>query len=244
MQEPRIKAPDLEALPPWDTVLSLIDALDSDSWLLVGGLMVQAHAMIAGHQSRATKDIDMLIDVMADATNVRQVVTTLERIGFAKREPGLRGTAFHRMWMKDIVVDVLIADHLPSGKRRGAVVDVWLMMEIAGGAQAIERRMPIVIETRESERRLFIPNLLGALILKSAAYGADRRDRDRHLDDVVLLASFITDYAYVIGLLHGSDKRRLRVVRAALDDPNHRAWLKLDIEDRQRGQDTLRILSA
>jgi hypothetical protein len=244
MQEPRIQAFDLEALPPWDTVLSLIDGLNPDSWLLVGGLMVQMHAMIAGHQSRATKDIDMLIDVMADTSNVRQVITTLERVGFEKREPGLRGAAFHRLRMKDLIVDVLIADHLPSGKRKSVVVDVWPMMEIAGGAQAIERRMSVVIETRKGNRRLFIPNLLGALILKSAAYGADRRDRDRHLDDVALLASFITNHADVIGLLHGSDKRRLRIVRAALDDANHRAWLKLDAESRQRGQDTLRILSA
>jgi hypothetical protein len=104
--------------------------------------------------------------------------------------------------------------------------------------------MSIVIETRRGDKRLFIPNLLGALILKSAAYGADRRDRDRHLEDVALLASFITDHADAIKSLHGSDKRRLRAVRATLDDPNHRAWLKLDAENRRKGQDTLRILST
>jgi hypothetical protein len=244
MQELRIKVSDIENLPPWNTVLSLIDELNPDSWLLVGGLMVQMHAMIAGYQSRATKDIDMLVDVMADTSNVKQVITTLERIGFEKREPGLRGAAFHRLRMKDLSIDVLIADHLPSGKRKSAVVDVWPMMEIAGGAQAIERRMSIVIETRRGDKRLFIPNLLGALILKSAAYGADRRNRDRHLEDVALLASFITDHADTIRSLHGSDKKRLRTVCVALDDPNHRAWLKLDAENRQKGQDTLRILSA
>jgi hypothetical protein len=244
MQGLRVRIPDLETLPPWDTVLSLIDELNPDSWLLVGGLMVQMHAMIAGHQSRATKDIDMLVDVMADANNVRRVIKALEGIGFEKQEPGLRGTAFHRLRMTDLIVDVPIADHLPSGRRKSAAVDVWPMMEIAGGAQAIERRISVVIETREGERCLFVPSLLGALILKSAAYGADRRDRDRHLEDVALLASFITDHADTIRSLHGSDKKRLRTVCVALDDPNHRAWLKLDAKNRQKGQDTLRILSA
>jgi len=53
-------------LPPWDTVVKIAERINPRVWLLVGGLMVQAHAMIAGRNVRATTDIDMLIDVMAD----------------------------------------------------------------------------------------------------------------------------------------------------------------------------------
>jgi hypothetical protein len=235
--------PNLEHLPPWDTVINLAEIIDPESWLLVGGLMVQAHAMLAGYESRATSDIDMLIDVMADSTSVRRVIAALESIGFEKQEPGLRGTAFHRLKQGEFVVDVLVADHLPSGKRRSAMVDVWPMMEIPGGAQAIERRMQVTLATATGESTIYTPNLLGSLILKSAAYAADKRDRERHLEDIALLSSLITDHSQVLDELHGSDRKRLRTASAALKNPNHPAWLKLDEVDRERGQETLRILS-
>jgi hypothetical protein len=36
----------VQVLPPWDTVLQLAGIIDKESWLLVGGLMTQAHAML------------------------------------------------------------------------------------------------------------------------------------------------------------------------------------------------------
>ncbi|MEG1561520.1 MAG: hypothetical protein RR323_03855, partial [Raoultibacter sp.] len=89
-----------------------------------------------------------------------------------------------------------------------------------------------------------IPNLLGALVLKSAAYCADWRDRHRHLDDVALLSSLITDHKEVLDELHGSDRKRLRAAAEALSDPNDSAWMKLNPENQKAGQMTLHILSA
>ena len=66
-------------------------------------------------------------------------------MGFALKEPGLRGTAFHRMTCEACIVGILVADHLPSGKARSAKVNRWPMMEIAGGAQAIERGMDLAL---------------------------------------------------------------------------------------------------
>ncbi len=39
-------------MKPWDVVVELGDGLPEGSWMLVGGLMTQAHAMIAGYRSR------------------------------------------------------------------------------------------------------------------------------------------------------------------------------------------------
>ena len=36
--------------------------------MLIGGLMTQAHAMIAGYQSRSTVDVDVLVDAMASTS--------------------------------------------------------------------------------------------------------------------------------------------------------------------------------
>ncbi len=228
---------------PWGIVIELGDGLAEGAWMLVGGLMTQAHAMIAGYQSRATVDVDVLVDVMASTSNISAVVGQLESMGFALREPGLRDTAFHRMTRGALVVDILVADHLPSGKARSAKVNRWPMMEIAGGAQAIERGMDLTLAHEDGSTRIRIPDLLGALVLKSAAYCADRRNRHRHLDDIALLASLVTDHKGYLNRLHGSDKKRLKAVAEALADPNDSSWMRLNAENRKAGQFTLAVLS-
>jgi len=230
-------------LPPWDTVVKIADCIKPEKWVLVGGLMVQAHAMIAGRYVRATSDIDMLIDVMADTKNIHTVIYGLESLGFELKEPGLRGTAFHRMMKEELIVDLLIADHLPSNKRRLSVVNRWPMLEVSGGAQAVERKSRLNIFSDGSSVSIITPDLLGALIMKAAAYISDTRDAERHLQDVALLSSLVKDHVAFIDRLHGSDKKRLRAVAAMLKSPNNSAWLLLDPHDRTAGIDTLRILT-
>lgn len=230
--------------PPWDTVIELADTLPMDSWMLVGGLMTQAHAMLAGCESRATHDIDLLIDVMPSASNIPTVIKRLQAMGFELQEPGLRGSAFHRLRKDKLVADLLIADHLPKGKAQAAKAGRWPMMEVSGGAQALSRKMSLAIRHPGGKSRLCMPNLLGALVLKAAAYRSDRRDRHRHLDDVALLSSLIVDHEGTRGQLHGSDRRRLRSVADALGDPSDSAWMKLDPESRKAGQLTLHILTS
>jgi hypothetical protein len=68
------------------------------------------------------------------------------------------------------------------------------------------------------------------------------RDRDRHLFDAALLAATITDHATELERLKGTDTKRIRALRTALDDVRRPAWLALPSECRLAGQDTLRIL--
>lgn len=145
--------------------------------------------------------------MMASTSNISAVIKQLGSMGFALKGPGLRGTAFHRMTRGVVVADILVADHLPSGKARSAKVNGWSTMEIAGGAQAIERGMDPALAHEDGPARIRVPDLLGALVLRSAAYCADRR---LHLDDIALLASLVTDHKGCIERLHGSDGRRGR----------------------------------
>ena len=69
------------------------------------------------------RDVDVPVDVMASTSNISAVIKQLESMGFALKEPGLRGTAFHRMTRGALVADILVADHLPSGKARSAKVN-------------------------------------------------------------------------------------------------------------------------
>lgn len=66
----------------------------------------------------------------------------------------------------------------------------------------------------------------------------------RATDDVDVLASLITDHAYALSQLHGSDRKRLRKAAKALAGPNEPAWLLLSPGQRIKGQDTMRILGS
>lgn len=233
-----------EAILAWKTVLDVAQATPRGSWLLVGGLMTQVHAGVRGRSSRATQDVDMLVDIMADAANASRITSSLKGLGFEFEEPALRGSAFHRMRNGRMIVDILVEDHLYGAPSRRAKIGSWPMMAAPGGHQAIERRAEVLIRSSEREAVVGIPNLLGAIVLKSAAWKADNRNAHRHLEDVALLCSFADDLAGMRAAMHGSDRKRIAAAAAALADPNEPAWLKLDRSARTRGMDVLRILSA
>lgn len=62
----------------------LATVLDPDTWMLVGGLMVHAHAQLAGLQSnRPTYDADIVVEVEVQPTGrYRVAAAALARIGF------------------------------------------------------------------------------------------------------------------------------------------------------------------
>lgn len=238
-----ITAPPGGWAPPWPVVIEIASVLPSTSWVLVGGLMVQLHARAAGiAEVRPTHDVDALVDVMAGDVSVAGIAAALTARGFTVAEPGWPDSPVHRLQRGDDVVDVLVADHLP--RHAGQRLNRYPVMSVEGGAQALSRTQRMVIEHDGDVAELVVPDLLGALVLKAAAYAADRRDRDRHLRDAALLASLVTDHRRELGRLHGSDRKRLRHLAKALSDPFDDAWLLLPYDARRAGQDTLRILSA
>ena len=77
-----------EAIPAWKTVLDISELVPQDSWMLVGGLMTQVHAGLAGLASRATDDVDVLVDVLASSRNVNAVIHSLEKMDSSPRSLG------------------------------------------------------------------------------------------------------------------------------------------------------------
>jgi len=117
-------------------------------------------------------------------------------------------------------------------------------MPIDGGTQALDRLMEVDLVHSGKRLTVTVPDLLGALVLKAAATGADSRDTARHERDAAFLAALIVDHATQRARLHGSDGKRLRVLATRLADPYHPAWVTLPNDLAQRGQDTLRILTS
>lgn len=213
--------------------------------MLVGGLMVQLHAMAAGAPpARVTVDLDVLLDVATTSRSLGDAVQTLGRLGFAPVHPNRPGDPGHRFTRGREIVDVLVADHLPPPDRRPRVAG-HPAMRIDGGKQALDRRTVIVVEPGGDQGpvRVTVPDRLGALVLKAAAHKADSRERDRHLRDAALLAGLIDDHASQIDRFGGSDRSRLRYLHRQLENEYHEAWLLLDDPWRQRGQDTPRIFA-
>ncbi len=205
--------------------------------------MVQLHSLVSGISIiRPTDDLDMLLHIEIATGLPAEAARQLELLGYALEPPRSRSAPAYRFTRGHDVIDVMAADHAAPSRRENLRSSP--MFAVDGGTQALQRTMICVVtDADRSETRFSVPDELGALVLKGAAYIADARDRERHLFDAALLAATISDHAAELERLKGSDTKRLRALRDALADVRHPAWLALPAEYRVAGQDTLRILS-
>lgn len=212
--------------------------------------MVQAHAL--AHDVavvRPTDDLDLLLDIEVSRSVASDTHRQISSLGYVLQGPldSRSKSSPHYRYLRESTsgderIDVMVADH--AAPRASRLLHGRPMFAVEGGTQALRRTMTYAIDDGQGQiHDLTIPDELGALVMKGAAYAVDRRDRERHLQDAAVLASCITDHAAELNRLAGSDRKRLRTLARALADPAHPAWLALDREQRQAGMDTLRILT-
>ena len=72
-----------------------------------------------------------------------------------------------------------------------------------------------------------MPDLLGAVVLKAAAWAADSRDRERHSGDAAFLVSLMTDPLAERDRFAGSDRKRLLRLDKVLGDADATEWRRL-----------------
>ena len=227
--------------PPWLRLIEIAEHLPAESWMLVGGLMTQAHSMAAGIAPlRPTHDVDLIIRIGAGHNHVSAVVGGLRDMGYQVHESLSRHAPAHRLIRADRdQVDVAVADHLPPSTV--AQIGRRDVFRIPGGTQAAQRVVPLRIAGCGTVGG--IPDQLGALVLKGAAYMADSRDGQRHLADAAALAATITDPIALTQRFKGSDRRRIRTLSKALSNPNHSSWKLLPEERRIDARRTLARLA-
>lgn len=145
------------------------------------------------------------------------------------------------------IVDLLVADHLPKFLGTDATIAGAPVLSMPGGTQAVERSMQVRLIDDQSgtEVTIRIPDLLGALILKSAAYGADHAGySDRHLYDAAMLASLIPDPDAELARLHsGTDRKHIKLLHELLTEDSP-YWDNLDEPHRQDGLDAIETLAT
>lgn len=239
---------------PWPNVAEIEAVLPHEKWTLVGGLMVQLHAIHHGVDAiRPTNDVDIVLHVETTRGVASEAARALESMGYQFRPSIDAGNdVAHRFTRGESrvdlvtsgqdVVDVLVADHAAPRvveKLRGKD-----LMAIEGGTQALRRTINARLQiTPGRTTTVSVPSPFGALILKAAAYQTDSRDKERHLQDAALLLAVIDDPYALRTQFTGSDRSRLRALAEAIPD-NARAWRGLPAEPRADGQAALRILAG
>lgn len=232
---------DDDAIPAWQTVIDLAKIGASAEWTLIGGLMVAAHARRAGViMRRPTDDVDVLVDYAANRSSLSNARATLARLGFHLSPDEQHAYRFkHEDGRK---LDLMVADHLPS--RMTPRLDRRPAFAAPSGEQAIRRRDIYNLQfSTGAVARAGVPDELGALVAKGAAWLVDRRDRTRHLDDAAVLLSCVPDASALdYESMSKNDRKRIRAVIAGLADLGHASWLNLDEADRERGQFTMTLI--
>lgn len=226
-------------VPPWPLAFELASALPKGSWVLVGGLMVHIHALRAGLVAmRPTSDVDLLLNVAT--TSVGEIGRAITDRGFETVEPS-RGIPVHRFTRGEEVVDVMVARNVRAPTR-------WMqrpLLRSPGTAQALLRRDTYTIENGKLSADLEVPDPLGAIVAKAAAYAVDSRNPQRHLEDLAVLgAATGTPRALDQDTLTPKDRRHLNRVIPFLTDPRHSSWAILDPYDRELGQRIWRRIAA
>ena len=227
--------------PPWPSLFELAGRLPERGWMLIGGLMVHAHARAAGIESiRPTHDVDVIVLVHLDPDPFVATIEALRELGYNQYQSFNSAGPAHRFQKDGAVVDLGLADNLGPEALKGKRAGGRHFLEIDGGQQASKRLAQLEVEGCPVP--MLIPDQLGALVLKGAAYLVDSRDKDRHLADAAALAATITDHAAERVRLTGSDPKRIRALSDGLRSPTHPAWLSLTSQQRTAGQDTFRLL--
>ena len=100
-----------DRFPVWELLFEVAESVDSSSWVLVGGLMVHAHALRAGVDApRPTSDVDSLIN--SGTNQISAVAGPLLTLGFAAQAPS--GGPFHRFLRGTQKVDIMVGNDAPE----------------------------------------------------------------------------------------------------------------------------------
>jgi hypothetical protein len=212
----------LPAMPPeqtssWCGLLDLYERLDS-GWTLIGGQLVHLHCAERGQfPVRPTNDVDTVVDVRADPQMLHVFSEALVDLGFTSA--GVSAEGLEHRWRRDnATIDVLLPEGVGERARLRSGVTGSPSLSTEGGSQALRRSetVPVTVDGREGF--VLRPNLVGALISKSAAHAnVGDRDRRRHRQDFLVLARLITASDFRSEELTKTDRRRLGAIVTALE---------------------------
>jgi hypothetical protein len=178
--------------------------------VLIGGLMVQLHALEHGITDVClTRDIDVLGQGRPPGAlmAIDEVLRGFEPVG-----PDIDGFA-HRYVRGELIVEVLAPDGLnPAPELGGGIKAVG----VPGGTQALQRSEVVTVSVDGEEFELRRPTLLGAILIKARSI-MRHADPEARREDLLLLLSLVDDPRATAVELKKSERRWLRQAADRLD---------------------------
>jgi hypothetical protein len=233
MSDIEIGLDDEETLKLWVAVGDLVERLPGQ-WVLIGGLMVQLHALEHGITDvRPTGDIDILGQARPQGT-LRSIDTALRGEGFRLIGLDLDGYA-HRYERDGLIVDVLAPDGIKPAPALGSGRKA---VGVPGGSQALSRSETVTVTVGLRSFQLRRPTLLGAVLIKVRSLMV-HSDPETQREDVLLLLALIEDPREVADGLRGTERKWLRAAEPRL---NFSGLSLLDAETMRRAELAYRLL--
>ena len=200
----------------WDTILDLASLLDDGTWVLVGDQAVLAHAVAerdaAGRLASTSGSLSRIVTVASALANVRSTFQDLgfdpdativpgdDTIGFVRESDG--PDRFAQRWRAHVV-----------GRTH-----------LAGGDQALARRVPFQVTKGLRSPSVPVPDLLSTIVYEAHQFAPTAAGADARATDIAFLVSHLDDVAHQAERLTPSDGRALAVVDEAIGDPAHPVW--------------------
>jgi hypothetical protein len=201
---------DEETLRLWAAIGDLVERLPGQ-WVLIGGLMVQLHALEHGVADvRPTRDIDILGEARPPGA-LSAIDATLRHEGFELIGPDRDGYA-HRYERDGLIIDVLAPDGIKPppaiGRGRKAI-------GVPGGSQALTRAETVVVTVDGRSFELRRPTLLGAILIKARSLMV-HSDPETQREDLLQLLALIEDPRETAAGLRKTERRWLRAAEPRL----------------------------
>lgn len=241
-----ISPPTDEASRLWGIALDLAEAFGDMEWSLIGGLMVQLHGLQHDDDPRPTVDIDVLGDARRrPVMTERMAQIVIDRGGEVAMPPRSNRKLGYRFEIDGEVVEILAPDGLSSDPK---TVDGPTTFQVSGGRQALDRTETVFVSLDGAPpRTLRLPNLLGAILIKTRVVAKKRRKKfDSDRQDLIRLLSYVEDPRGLAaqGGLKDSEKKWLRRIEKKLNasDPTVAQLAAPDVME--RAHQALALLAA
>lgn len=189
-----IDPPSEDATALWAKALEVAQALgETEDWTLVGGLMVQLHALEHDRDTRLTADIDVLGNARRRPQMTQKIAATLEGLGGTISTPSRADPDLgYQFDIDGELVEILGPDGLKADPQ---TVGRFKTIQVPGGTQALRRTEVVWIALPEGSigpmRR---PSLLGAILIKARVLAKHRPDKfDSDRQDLLVLLSLVDD---------------------------------------------------
>lgn len=196
---------------------------EQSRWTLVGGLMVQLHALEHQSDSRLTDDIDVLGDSRRRPSMTQKIAELLERGGAKmKMPPRSNRDLGYKFEIDGATVEVLGPDGVKTDPK---TIGKYKTFRVPGGTQALHRSEIVMVSVnREPAVAMRRPSLLGAILIKARVVAKKRKEKfDSDRQDLILLLSLIDDPRTLAsaGDLKKSERKWLRDIeeKIGFNDP-------------------------